>query len=396
MLPSELVLLITSHLDMSSICSLSQTSSFWRFAVSEDVFRAKLSALCPWFEPQTSLFDTWKECAFEYVWRIEQRRFAPRLKYMQEGRQSGDLQEVSDSPGFSFDRNLDPPQISKLLRISNSPSPPSVYTSKYGIQVSFANVDVWSAPDYQEILSLPQLLAVLLIYQDVTTMIRGVLVVKYRDSPGLEPDVNTSLPICFKYRLLTSGSHLFLHIIDEVEPEGDIHYGDFHYVSAAGLRLLFTCQKPVVCHNGLFYYFSRRKLTCMQVSLDETNDDTCTTIQSRAERPLKIKYCLYVGCDGYAFLGTKKRNKQLLWNMATNEITPPTQQLSYPQRFGVHTAKYACDDVKPFHDASAPGISCLDAEDAEAAGEEPEEPVMQGFVLFVSLEFLWSKQDVVW
>lgn len=390
MLPSELVLLITSHLDMPSICSLSQTSSFWHFAVSEDVFRAKLSTLCPWFEPQTSLYDTWKECAFEYVQRITKRRFAPRLKCRKEGRQSGE-------EFFSFDRDLDQPQISRLLTISTSPSlPSSVYTSKYGIQVSFANVDVWSAPDFQEILSLPQLLAVLLIYQDVTTMIRGVLVVKYKDSPGLEPDVNTSLPICFKYRLLSSGSHLFLHIIDEVEPEGDIHYGDFHYVTTAGLRLLFTCQKPVVCHNGLFYYFSRRKLNCMQVSLDETNDDICTTVQSRAERPLKIKYCLYVGCDGYAFLGTRKRNRQLLWNMVTNVITPLTQQLSSPQRFGLHTAKYASDDVTPFHNASAPGISCLDAEDAEAAGEEPEEPVMQRFALFVSLEFLRSKQDVVW
>lgn len=393
MFPSELVTLITSHLDMASICSLSQTNSFWRFAVSEDVFRARLSSLCPWFEPQTSLFDTWKECAFEYVWRVREKRFAPRLRYTP----SGDIPGQSSISGLTFDRELDPSQISKLLTIATSPSLPSVYTSKYGIQVSFANVDVWSAPDFQEILSLPDLLAVLIVYQDVTTMIRGILVVKYKDSPsGLEPDVNISLPVCFKYRLITSGSHLFLHIIDEIEPEGDIHYGEFYYVTGNSLTFLFTCQKPIVCHNGLFYYFSRRKLNCMQVSLDEETATPEVVHSHPAERPLKIEYCLYIGKDGYAFLGTKKRERQLLWNMTTNEITPLTQQLSSPQRFGVHTAKYACDDVTPFYNASAPGISCLDREDAEAAGEDPEEPVMQEFALFVSLEWLRSRQDVLW
>ncbi|QNQ01449.1 Hypothetical protein YALI2_F00994g [Yarrowia lipolytica] len=399
MLPSELVQLIASHLDMASIVSLSQTSSSWRYAVSEDVFRSRMSSLCPWFEPQTSQYKTWKECALEFVWRVSRKTFAPWLKY-----RPGD---GLDDGEFNFSKSLTPDQSSQLLRISLSPSQPSVYTSKYGIQVSFANVDIWSAPDFQEILSLPQLLAVLVIYQDVTTMIRGILVVKYRNSPGLEPDVNTSLPVCQKYRLLTSGSHLFLHIIDEIEPEGDIHYGEFFHVTGGGLRLLFTCQKPVVCFNGLFYFFSRRKLNCVQVCLNGSEAGTDTTskrgpeppttvIYSRLTRPLKIKYCLYIGCDGYAFLGTRDRNKQLMWNMFTNEIFPLTHQLSQPQRFGFHAAKYACDDVTPFYNVSAPGINCLDAEDAEASGEEPEPPVMKAFALFVSLQGLEARQDLVW
>lgn len=296
----------------------------------------------------------------------------------------------SETRDLTFDKALTLGQISSLIKTTLSPRLSSVYTSKYGIQVSFSNVNVWSAPDFQEVLSLPQMVAVLVLYQDITTMISGLLVVKYRDSSGFEPDVNIQLPVCQKFRLLACGRHLFMHIIDEVEPEGDIHYGCFYYVYGNELLKLFTCQKPVFCWNGLFYFFTRRKLNCIQTNL--TND----IIYSRAERPLRVKYCLYIGLDSEVLVCTTDK-KQYLLILSSNTLTPitPSHHLSY-NRFGLKTDQYGCDDESPFFNIDPPGINCLDAEDAEASGEVPVEPKMKQFALSVSLLWLSPRGEVLW
>lgn len=65
-LPHEIADRIYKHVDVVSLCTLSQTCRFYRDNILESLSKDKLKKVCPWFEPRYSHRSSWRECAVEY------------------------------------------------------------------------------------------------------------------------------------------------------------------------------------------------------------------------------------------------------------------------------------------------------------------------------------------
>ena len=126
MLPPELVKLITDLLDIRSVCALAQSSKTWSSAIIDSVFRDKLEKVCPWFEPQFSHRNTWRECAIEYC-----RRRQPGAKYARSIRKV-DAAEFGHPLTTSIGTESE--KVNKALLGLHG----NVYTSRYGIRLDLS------------------------------------------------------------------------------------------------------------------------------------------------------------------------------------------------------------------------------------------------------------------
>lgn len=130
-LPSEIIYEILSYLDMPSLCALSDTNSFWRESVPETEFRRKLGEVCPWFEPETSRFDTFRECTMEYLQRMNGKKFAPHLNLpFSATNPMEDPRPPIVDPGISTE--LIDTYVESLLQRASQKTSKDIYTSKFG------------------------------------------------------------------------------------------------------------------------------------------------------------------------------------------------------------------------------------------------------------------------
>ncbi|KAG5358342.1 hypothetical protein CJU89_4863 [Yarrowia sp. B02] len=208
MLPPEITFLVAEELDLESLIALSQACTKWRSAISDRVFQAAIKRTCPWFEPRFSKRTSWKECVIEQIRRSKPGvNIIPKLKPV--GSDAFQDLPVLDT---TFER-LDKAKISNL-----------VYTSDHGISVDLSNTcaqDMMKERDQQgldyghywedgydsKVISLPHMLVVIAVY-DPEERPEGNLVIKFRDSPGVQPDLFEG---CFEMpSLLIFGDHVFL------------------------------------------------------------------------------------------------------------------------------------------------------------------------------------------
>ncbi|KAG5362686.1 hypothetical protein CJU89_1820 [Yarrowia sp. B02] len=80
MLPSEILDLICSFLDLQDLVSFSQTSRELRDSIFETTYRDGLLKACPYYDLNYSQWDSWKESALHYS-RVDTRPFRSNLTY---------------------------------------------------------------------------------------------------------------------------------------------------------------------------------------------------------------------------------------------------------------------------------------------------------------------------
>lgn len=284
MIPVELVEKICFHLDLDSVCALSQTSRFWQQSISDTVFQHLLLSVCPWFEPALSHHDTWRDCVYEL-----QRRLRPGAKFCPKPSLATPETNPTPSLDSSFERLND-----EQLLVN------STYTSRHGIQVDLRNSYVDSllrrlrdevdffVEDDSKVVSLPHALLILYLETEDGDSFNCVIVVKLRNSAGLEPDSVERTMVDRMPYFHTIGNHVFL-----VLSLADIHEWNVLYL--AGKRFVFVltqegeCPQTVTCYDGLIQYFSNTEFYASQVCLNGSTvvtDDNISPLITATEPDL--------------------------------------------------------------------------------------------------------------
>lgn len=230
----QLFPLASDHLDLQCLCSLSQTSQFFR-TVSEPLFKHKLQLVCPWFEPQFSFRESWKECAFEYVRRQSGNiTLPPAWKVVQDKYDDSDMPEEREQL-----------EMKDLTH---------VFTSEYGIEVKTAALkgDI-------VVMSLPNV-CILAGFEDTECTV----VVKFKDSA----DSTTTLKMTEVPQFYAQGTHVFLSsYLDNTER--------LDYVTKKGLVKIALPPVTdmegggIVCYDGLFHWYRDKKLYFIQAGFEE-------------------------------------------------------------------------------------------------------------------------------
>lgn len=279
MLPPELVELILDEADLHSLCALNDTNRFWRRNITESDFQHKLQLSCPWFEPQFSHRKTWRECSLEYVRRQKPKcRFAPKLRLLDdEYKFSGLFQNPQDDFHSPYD-DLIHIQCN-LLRLLEDTS----YTSEHGITVDLLETrpeysdysdDVEFEADIQaRIFSYPHVVIIVYIAQsDGRYQDHCDVVVKFKDSPGLEPDVKQHFTVKGPPSVYSLGTHTFLFYI-----HSPCYYADFSNPAATYLQkdvgfvpvdIGQNDLRHAVVYDGLISFFGKKKHYCLQANVD--------------------------------------------------------------------------------------------------------------------------------
>ncbi|RDW29934.1 hypothetical protein B0I72DRAFT_103480 [Yarrowia lipolytica] len=273
MLPPELVDILCEHLDIGSLVALSQTSTSWRGAINDTVFKTRLTRICPWFEPHLSRRFSWKECAAVYETRLNGGRIASALELTSCNKFSEPLKIRSGAEQLDIRKLLENP----------------VYTSEHGIQVDLADYvkHLRKRPDYERddnftrIISLPDMLIVVWLSSTMCSWVNLCDIrVKMRGDGDGDGDKNVSLKADCSQQLEVHtmpwfqvlGTHVFLVTIEYWNSDRDPRW-TLWYVDG-GIRKLFQCpgERPqsVVCYDGLFRYFEDNTYHVFQVGLDGT------------------------------------------------------------------------------------------------------------------------------
>lgn len=273
MLPPELVEDICEHLDLTSVCALAE-ADMSALAVTDDVFKRMLEPLCPWFEPQFSHRNSYRECAIEYLRRQQPgAKFAPRLRKVR-AEEFGAVEEKSpDCPVYGQQENAlaDFCASAKQLRSA-------VYTSEHGIKVELTRKkDYWSWCEEKKskIVSLPHVLIIMTLDEDELYCCGGcnlAVIVKFKDSLGLKPDF-VKYDGVDDYSIECMGPHVFLLTQSSscygAEPWLNVRYLDkngFHGVLYLDMEETYI---RAFCYDGLLQYFIGKKYCAIQPSLDE-------------------------------------------------------------------------------------------------------------------------------
>ncbi|SEI31385.1 YALIA101S01e21902g1_1 [Yarrowia lipolytica] len=361
-LAPEIIHEILSHLDIPSVCALSHTNTFLRSSVTEDQFKLHLTAVCPWFDPDSSRFNTFKECTFEYLRRMSGKKFAPCLDNVSTRLPVEDMgPSVQSVNGYV-----------EMIKVRNTHKfSDNVYISKYGIRVNLGSLEMWSAPDFQYIISLPQLFATIIGHR-CTQYVLGQLLLQYRDED--HPRIY-DLPDCDDYRMIHCGKHVFVYTIKwDLEYEYPEDKELLLYVSEDGLRQVMVgipSHRPNSVYDGYFFFTDDNNALCFaQAGLDGLQ------VIDRAPNRRRCDFFCDSGKTGHMFVQDQMGNSHL-WDMArhTMHLIPPS--------YRVQTS-----DVPIFLTVPYPGIDSVDLEMAEAQDEVPIEPERAPFALFASLHHL--------
>lgn len=264
MLPPELVQLIAEELDLPSLCALYDTNTFWRHSLTDNVFRHKLQLLCPWFEPQYSHFDTWRECSSEYVRRLNGGKFAPKVVESKESASLGAESVVSKLEYLPMFRN-------------------SEYTSEEGIVVDLSGIfaeyaDYIDDPEFEpqteyQVYSYPHMVVCVFMALSDKCFHHCDVVVKFKESSTKNPDIVKHLQTTDVPLLYTLGRHTFLFYTHShcyysafLNPAA-LYLSKDQFVSVdIGLDEL----EHAVVYNGLIGFFGKKRYYTLQANLETT------------------------------------------------------------------------------------------------------------------------------
>lgn len=325
-----------------------------------------MQVVCPWFEPETSKFDTFTACCMEFTRRKQGKKTYQRsLKLMDREKRTKEV-NVMDLPSVECEKTSIS-EISEILK--NTTSSKTTYTSKYGIKLNLTGCKPWSAPDVQKVISLPQFFATIICHR-CTQYVLGTLLLQYKNEP--EPRVY-ELPDSQDYEMLHSGNHLFVYLIqDDVKVLGWPNYYDsLYYVGKQELHKVMDLRMtrhPVAIYNGLFHYFFNQHFS-VQASLDGA--DVITDKCANRTEISDVKYC---GKTGYSVVSIGYQRVKHLWNMSRDTLSP--LKSAFP---------HVISDIPLYFNVPYPGIDSVDLQMALDQEEEPIEPVVVPFALFSKL-----------
>lgn len=263
MLPPEILAIVYDFLDLPSLCQLAQSDTL---AIPDSLFERKLKPLCPWFDPEFSLRNSYKECAIEFLRRQQEgAEFTPKWKKVSPD-EFGPLQQQKRHVFYNFkewdETSLQPEMVStETLRAGG------VYTSEYGVSVDLSLSDNWPKLMDDETESL------IISHEDMVIIItvtpglmesHSHLIIKFKDSPGLKPDVHNTGDVDY-FTVEVLGPHVFLY---EHHAEDDGYtWWTIRYLSrASGCRPILCSEKmrnpekgeegvpQPVFYDGLFYF----------------------------------------------------------------------------------------------------------------------------------------------
>lgn len=270
-LPQEIADCIYKHVDVASLCALSQTCRFYRDNILEDLYREKLQKVCPWFEPQFSHRSSWRECAVEYS-----RRMKPGANFARNSISSLTY-DFETRLHLKDDKNLPIEEThlgnSWLISLRGQ----RFYTSKHGIEYSnYHNVDADGWPLRQiRVVSFPNVLLVFYEFLDERSA---------QDETHIHhtwkeiPHITVTTP-CYTKNLIkyfSVGSYIFLYqklrtcegcdytwFIRYLDPEDLCGIFDIAWLSQ-----LDPQDGEIVCYDGLFYQPRAEKGLVIQARLE--------------------------------------------------------------------------------------------------------------------------------
>lgn len=280
MLPAELVYDVCGHLDISSVRDLSLSCKFWRQAIDEDVFKQVMLKNCPWFEPDSnSLCKTWKECVIVYTDRQRRDFDEPLVNYVQSSVWPCHLDEPLPSDFYRFSH---PPatqtgddleglyvdfSVNKLKprEIEGIPEDPFVFTSDHDIEM---RMDMAPLRSLISVADTKEILAILSFLYEDDQRKDACLMVKFRDSEGVEPDIKlpfNSNAIAPEYvKVFACGKrHVFLYGYDK-----KLHYVTRHGSHAIMDLPIHDVTEGFVCYDGLLRFWTEDGVTYAHGSLD--------------------------------------------------------------------------------------------------------------------------------
>lgn len=269
MLPPELVESVCHDLNLETVVALSQAKLRLMGEVPETVFRSKLKAVCPWFEPQSSHRNTWRECAVEFVRRRKGGRFVTSLEVVNDC----DEELVLSKKKKFF-------ECPELVDIFTK----STFTSSHGITMDVSSLK-WrgfggtthhvGAIDHN-LVSLPDLLMLDLCHSQGCCQPEFNIYVKLRDSPGIQPDyVSEPLYGSEKPQVYILDTSVFLLSCDYgtcAQRGKNIRKSSLYFIDEDGIHEidLGEVYTPVMAvFDGLFHILRNNRYYCLQCSLDE-------------------------------------------------------------------------------------------------------------------------------
>lgn len=246
-----------SSLDLKSLCELSNTTE-----IPDSYFQTALQKKCPWFEPCNSHRDTWKECAVEYVRRIDGGSFAPVLA-MSNGSEKVVL---SENPYT-------------LENIDQHPS----YTSSHGITINVAKFELEREKDsmytkykcymrHQEV-DLPEVFILALNSFENCCGYQMDVEIQYKDGDWPHGDcIRSTQPLQLYYLKGGEGeTHIFLFCVHEGRCKEQRKTRIFR-ISKHGMYELYEADimfSAVTMYDGMFLFLASNSLYAFQASLEE-------------------------------------------------------------------------------------------------------------------------------
>lgn len=329
MLPPELVELICNLLDLADLCAIAETEIF---SIPDSIFKQKLEPLCPWFEPQFSCRNSYRECAMEYLRRQQPgAKFAPRLRRAGP-EEFGSVMRLSPKNGTHAAPLVTP---AKELRTC-------VYTSNHGIKVDLSKENEWWDWEEQEeeggdevmseIISLPQMLIITTLGNCQMYCCFGggnaTVIVKFKDSPGLEPDIVHHAGVdCFFLQIM--GPHVFLFEFASscfgADPYWTANY--LHQKRFRELQSRKESESPwhLIFYDGLLQYFEPKRYCAIQLSLDI--DTKTITDKVRSKHVVHVDQAHPLDKRDYRYSIIEGKNEKLYIHDITTRLVVDANQL---------------------------------------------------------------------
>lgn len=221
----------------------------------------------------------------EYVRRQKPKsRFAPKLRLL------GDKHSFSGLFQDPQDDNLIHIQCNHRRLLEEDTS----YTSEHGITVDLSEMraeysDLGHNPEYEadvlaQIFSYPHMVIIVYMAQsDSRYQDHCDVVVKFKDSAGLEPDMRQHLTVKGAPSVYSLGTHTFLFYI-----HSPCYYADFANPAAMYLQrdvgfvpvdIGRNNLRHAVVYDGLISFFGKKKHYCLQANVDGTPSRRATWIK---------------------------------------------------------------------------------------------------------------------
>lgn len=348
MLPLELIPDLCDHLDIQSLVNLSQTNREWQSLISDLDFKNVLQKHCPWYELDRSPRSSWLQCAIVFLAR-KTCSLDTITKPMLQTRQwpvTADaslplpqdfecLSLTKDDPMVAFGQSVDVTESTLVFpqlhcqveltasqvgtadgrrEIRDTDTNPDIYTSTCGISLKVPN---WREIHVKES-SSPQVLVLMLTWG----FGRPTLLVKYRDSEGLEPDYKSDVLGQLDHAYVC-GSHVFVR---RVQNWTYILCGQtFQLVChSSGEHLDYVSS--LLTWDGLLIYFGNHSTKTIHKDMCEDQDGSGhARIRKSLSRSWlasadRIYSVVQSRNSRYAVLWDVTRHVSGVWDLATNEF----------------------------------------------------------------------------